>query len=189
MTNGQIAIRHRVETAPVQKKPLEILGGTHAYFTRGLAAPMDIDSNKVGSQKKQKLQPYDRHLKNFEYGRALDAALETLNPIIIHSLIAELIHRSSLHVALRDRDESRLLPLLTHCHKYILDARFSAEVAAAMGAVVDSYGAVLCECWELGDIVGKIRDKIKMEAGVVRVFNSSLGMLESFYEMEAAVGR
>ena len=79
----------------------------------------------VAAIKSQKLQPYDKYLRSFEYSRALNAALESKNPVVIYSLLDELYHRRGLEMALSDRNDQDLFPVLNFIQKQINNPRFS----------------------------------------------------------------
>ena len=64
-------------------------------------------------------------MKQFEYSKALNAALESKNPIVIYSLLDELYHRRGLEMALENRNDEELLPVLNYLQKQINNPRFS----------------------------------------------------------------
>jgi U3 small nucleolar RNA-associated protein 15 len=76
MAGGLLSIRQRVvksaeeQTRRAQKEQAH--GGTYKYFVRGQKAAAEGDFI-VESQKKRRLREYDRYLKVFQYGNALDA--------------------------------------------------------------------------------------------------------------------
>ena len=54
----------------------------------------------IPAQKRARLKPYDKMLKQFRHREALDAALGMNDPIIVTSLIEELASRNALNSAL-----------------------------------------------------------------------------------------
>jgi U3 small nucleolar RNA-associated protein 15 len=85
-----------------------------------------VDDMVVAKGRKPKLLPYDKFLKTFEYASALDSAMATHDPIIITSILRELIARDGLTSALAGRTEDALEPILLFVVKYIADPRFSS---------------------------------------------------------------
>lgn len=76
-------------------------------------AVMQTDFDLVESERQVRLKAYEKHLKSFSYQKALDAALKTMNPVVVITLLEELIRRSGLTIALSGRDEKSLEPLLS----------------------------------------------------------------------------
>lgn len=74
---------------------------------------------------------------------ALDAALHTYRPDVVHSMLDELAARGGLHAALAGRDAASLLPLLRHLKKYITDPRHSSSLAGVAARVLDLYAPVV----------------------------------------------
>lgn len=74
---------------------------------------------------------------------ALDAALATRRPDVVHAMLDELSARGGLHTALAGRDAAGLLPLLRHLAKYIADPRHSAALAGVAGQLLDIYAPVV----------------------------------------------
>jgi U3 small nucleolar RNA-associated protein 15 len=58
-------------------------------------------------------------LKSFQYSDALDAALETKDYRIIVSILDELNHRDGLAMALSNRDDQGLIPILKFIIKHL----------------------------------------------------------------------
>lgn len=74
---------------------------------------------------------------------ALDAALHTHRPDVIHSMLDELAARGGLHAALAGRDAASLLPLLRHLRKYITDPRHSSSLSGVAARILDLYAPVV----------------------------------------------
>jgi U3 small nucleolar RNA-associated protein 15 len=70
---------------------------------------------------------------------ALDAALATQRPEIVHSMLEELASRAGLHAALAGRSPQQLLPLLRHLSRHITDPRHSQVLAGVAARVLDLY--------------------------------------------------
>lgn len=75
------------------------------------------------------LQPYDKLLRAFKYFDALDEVLKRpFNPVVIVSMLDELVHRDGVRSALANRDENTLEPLLVFLHKYISNPKYSSRL-------------------------------------------------------------
>lgn len=44
-------------------------------------------------QRKQRLKPYDSALRKFRYHDALDSALTSRNPVVVVTVLEEMMHR------------------------------------------------------------------------------------------------
>jgi U3 small nucleolar RNA-associated protein 15 len=82
-------------------------------------------------------------LKAFQYGPALNAALQSGNPSIVVSLIDELIQRSGLRQALHNRDDASLEPILRFVVKYIANPSYSTYMADLALMLLEIYTPVI----------------------------------------------
>lgn len=82
MSNGIVSIRRRRLLAVAQQgsKSSELRGGTQKFFMRGANATPDPDDYAVVVRETKRLQPFDKSLKAFRYGDALDEALASKRP-------------------------------------------------------------------------------------------------------------
>ena len=74
-SNGILAIKNmpiKQKTEIIQK----IRGGTVAHFKRGSAYKGEEEDISISYSRIKRLAPYDRYLKSFQYGAALDSVLE-----------------------------------------------------------------------------------------------------------------
>lgn len=108
---AQIAARKAAMEATSQRV---VSGGTYKFYTRGKNAKPDTSDYQVRRTKKIKLQQYDKYLKEFSYGDALDSALGTREPGVITALLEEMVARGddALKAALGGRNDVRLEPLM-----------------------------------------------------------------------------
>ena len=82
-------------------------------------------------------------MKNFEYKRALNAALESRNPEIILSLVEELVERDALCIALANRDEDEVVKLLDFLHWKLPDHRYAPVLLEVARITLDMYSGVI----------------------------------------------
>jgi U3 small nucleolar RNA-associated protein 15 len=121
MQSGLLSIRKRiVKTAEIASKEKEKLrGGSAAFFNRH-SSLIPEDATVVVSERSQKMKSYDKFLKGFRYGEALDATLVSpIQAAVVQSMLDELFHRDAIRLALSGRDESSLEPILGFIHKFI----------------------------------------------------------------------
>lgn len=144
----------------------------------------------VEGLRKQRLQKYDKFLKSFQYSACLDSVLEApQNPVIVISVIQELVHRSGIKIALVNRDDKSLIPLLKFLLKYIIHPRYNPTLVPLLNMVlgtilplsIDIYGHLLRHSFEACQLLDKIKLKVRQEVRVVRNFNNCLGMLDTVF--------
>ena len=130
-TDGTLALRHRaakVEEMVREAKSTRLLrGGTYRYFMRGQAAGAAgadvVAPVGAGGAKRRRLAGHDRHLRAFEYGAALDAAIASNDAVVATSVLEELAARGGLRAALERRDEDRLAPVLAFLVRHVSNPR------------------------------------------------------------------
>jgi len=76
------------------------------------------------TNKKQKLQKYETSMKNFQYKKSLNQALEQQNPEVVCTLLEELIQRDALELALANRSPDELMSLVQFIQWKISDYRY-----------------------------------------------------------------
>jgi hypothetical protein len=70
--------------------------GVCRYFMRGQSSKAGASDLKIAAQRRAHLAPFDRKLKSFRLGDALDAALHTHRPEVNLSLLSQTHSRSLL---------------------------------------------------------------------------------------------
>lgn len=101
----------------------------------GLKATFEGET-KVTKERRKKLSDWDRMLKNFRYGDALDSVLrKDVTPATTFALMEELVRRDGLAIALANRHDVSLEPVLSFLVKHVTDARYctlAADVASVL---------------------------------------------------------
>lgn len=101
----------------------------------GLRATFEGET-KVTKERRKKLSEWDRMLKNFRYGDALDSVMRRdVTPATAFALMEELIRRDGLAIALANRTDVSLEPVLSFLVKHITDPRYcvlAADVASVL---------------------------------------------------------
>ncbi|TPX49459.1 hypothetical protein SeMB42_g01569 [Synchytrium endobioticum] len=186
MNNGLLSIRQRV----VKTKDLladqssttsmRLRGGTKAYFERG-ANPLKANPNDllVESQKFKRLRPYDRYLRKFQYGNALDVALSgNVEVVVVVSLLDELMLRDGLLIALSRRDDVSLEPIIKFLAKNILNPRYSVLLIDVVNVVLDLYEGVVEQSPVITDLLFRLRKSINEELKVQRDLYKLQGLMD-----------
>jgi len=91
---------------------------------------------KVSKERRRKLTEWDRMLKSFRYGDALDSVMRgDVTPATAFALMDELIRRDGLPIALANRTDLTLEPVLSFLVKHITHPRYSilaADIASVL---------------------------------------------------------
>lgn len=166
MADGMLSVKQRVvkraDALAEKRREATMRGGTYRYFLRGKSSTPAAEDIQVGSKRRVRLQPYEAFLKKFQYTNALNAALETRQPIIISSLIDELLQRDGLGIALSGRDEVALEPLVAFVAKYITHPRFSAQLIHLCNLLFGACAVLLSLCFVdvVDDVVVVVADDV-----------------------------
>jgi len=162
-----------------EEKKKTLRGGTTSFFLRGANATASHDDVKVDVGKKQRLQPHDAFLKKFQYKEALDAALQTHNPNIIVSLLEELLQRGSLPLALANRDDRGLEPVLRFLYKQIANPPFTSLLVDVTNIVLDLYTSSLGQSIVIDELFVKLKEQTQNEAILQQQLQQLLGSISA----------
>ncbi|RUP43652.1 WD40-repeat-containing domain protein [Jimgerdemannia flammicorona] len=193
MTGGLLSIRQRqvraTEIATRQVEEDYIQGGTYKYFVRGQNNVGAQDDFKVESKRKKRLQNYDRFLRGFQYGNALDVVLRTNQPAIITvSLFQELIHRDGLRQALSGRDDISLEPIVQFLVTHVNNPKYTNLLIDVANVVIDMYSPVLGQSQFIDELFHRLCDKVKQEINFQKELVKVVGALEMVFAKSGGGG-
>ncbi|KAI8853335.1 WD40-repeat-containing domain protein [Chytridium lagenaria] len=183
MASGLLSIRHRMlkteDIAKAQRNNDELKGGTYKFFQRGAAfKPTDTDV-RVEGRRRKRFTTYDKLLRGFEYGKALDSVLETKQPpVIVVSLLEELSYRNGLRMALGGRDDIALEPIARFLVKYITNPRYSRLLMVVANTILDMYSQVIGQSTIIDELFIRLKRKIHAELELQQKFLACIGQLE-----------
>ena len=138
MSDGSLSIRTRTGAVRKAGVPIEFVtpsydallagagsGGQVYKSMEGLKGSYLEGETKVSKERKRKLTEWDKMLKNFRYGDALDSVLrKDVTPATGFALLEELIRRDGLPIALANRDDISLEPVLSFLVKHVTNPRY-----------------------------------------------------------------
>jgi U3 small nucleolar RNA-associated protein 15 len=191
-TDSMLSIRTRlVKVADIlQEKKLSniIKSGSYRYFLRGQTstrvtyvdgvATTDNGDVVVKRGKKQKLQEYDKAFKAFKYAEALDSSLQTHDPVIVVSVLQELVLRDGISIALANRNEETLLPILLFLIKYIQNPKYTNFLLDICAIFLDMYSSILGQSNRIDTLVKRLSMKIANEVSVSKDLLQLQGVLD-----------
>lgn len=184
MSDGTMSIRRRtqkmdeVSQLKQEKTRRAIHPSSARYLVRGQSAAAMPTDFKVEAPRKVKLRSYEALLRRFRYGDALDAALETHNPIIVVSMLEELANRNGLLRAVGGRDESGLQPLLHFLLRYFNNPRYCSMLYDTVHAVLDEYSNVLGQSKVIDSLIRQLQRKLRLEVRAQEEMMQVSGALE-----------
>ncbi|KAG9042683.1 hypothetical protein FS837_010504 [Tulasnella sp. UAMH 9824] len=170
---------------------LEKIGEPEYLSQRPATKPKgDPDEAKLAKEHRQKLTEYDKLLKQFKYGEALDAVLVPgTSAVTFFSLLQELVYREGLRAALSGRDDVLLEPVLQMLTKYIADTRWGPLACEVAGVLLDIYSSVVGLSTvidhELAQLRGKVQAELRLQKDVSQL-RGALDMLMCSAVLSAA---
>lgn len=183
--NGTILVCQKgIPIQTLKRTNHEPSAGTFAFFTRGMNAdPTNGDTVVATSNgtnnKKRKLAKYDVALKQFRYSDALDEALATRIPRTVVAVLEELGKRQGLTIALSNRDEETLEPILSFIVRYITRPRFSALLIGVTNILINIYSEVTGQSEMIDELFAKLQNQISDELRTQKVLFRVVGQLEA----------
>lgn len=181
--SGYMTIRRRQVTKEESDKNRMEQSRLRTYQSFLPSNPIVEEDGVIHRKRMQSLQEYDRLLKGFQYGNALDAALrKRLPPSTIIGLIQELIRRRGLQAALSGRDDLTLEPVLKFLLKNITNPRHASILCDVTNMVIDIYGSVSGQSPVIGNLMGRLERKVRQEVN----FHSDLLAVQGQLEMVLA---
>lgn len=166
------------DTLGEQRSLAAMSGGSFRFFMRGKSSHALEDDFQVSSGSKAKLKPYETFLKKFQYQAALDAALETRDPVVVVSLMEELRLRDGLNIALDGRDETTLELLVAFVAKHITHPRYSAQLIGIADRVFDLYAPLLGRSIAIDRLFLRLQFRIQQEIKLGKQLRALQGGLD-----------
>lgn len=159
--------------------------GTRRYFERGAYAKPHEDDVIIGGKPLKAMKPYDRYLRSFSHGRALEAAAKTKDPAVVVSVIEELASRKALSNAMESCSEEAIEHQLFVIKKNIDLPVYTGRMIALLNILLDARGGGFGEGEPRDDLVIQILKKVRKLVELGR----SLTQLEGMLQMLTTVSR
>ncbi len=187
--DGTLITRLRYERPPMSyednddeddnERNLEAVTGAKRKFYKGAgSAILKTDDEMIESERRIRLKPYEKQLKKFNYQKALDSALRTHNPLVVVTVLEELLRRSGLTIALSDRDETTLEPLLSFTARYVSHPRYAKLILQVVHRMMDLYAGVLGKSDAIDELFLKLQRQVKAEVAFQRLAMKVVGSLD-----------
>eukprot|EP00055_Hartaetosiga_balthica_P006278 m.19457 g.19457 ORF g.19457 m.19457 type:complete len:349 (+) comp5121_c0_seq2:1159-2205(+) len=164
--------------------------GSRKYFLRGQSRkPVAIDY-KVPVARKRRLRPHDVHLKSFRYSDALDSVMnESSGALMKASVIYELVQREGMVVALSNRDDASLEPILSFVVKYITHPRYTKLLANVAQIILDIYAPGIGRSVYIDKLFKTLSVKLDAELRLLRDMEELAGAIDALIACNSVTNR
>ncbi|AAS50727.1 ABL044Cp [Eremothecium gossypii ATCC 10895] len=126
-----------------------------------------------------RLRLFEKKLNQFKWAEALDSAfVPGMAKELTLTVLQELRKRGKIRVALYDRDETSLEPLLNWCLKGLEDTRSAPVVADWIAVVLEMYATIIERSPVLEEMVVALRNKVRQEIHKCKEAQKIQGMLQ-----------
>ena len=179
-TSGSVLVRMRGPNIEARKRRHDPRAGTYSFFQRGMNVNADVSDYLVQSfGKKRKLRSFDVALKQFRYNDALDNALATRRPRDVISVLEELGRRRGLIVALSNRDEEMLEPILSFTIRYINRPHFTSLLIGIAHKLINIYGNVAGQSEVIDELFVKLKIQVRNECNAQKSIVRLVGQMDA----------
>lgn len=182
---GTVIVRQMGPSAIQRKRTGEPTAGTFAFFTRGMNVDATAGDHIVdgsNANKKRKLAKFDLALKQFRYADALDEALGTRIPQSVVAVLEELGKRRGLTIALSNRDEESLEPILAFTVRYVSRPQFASLLIGVANKLIDIYADVAGQSETIDELFVKLKVQVSDEVRMQKTLLRLVGQLDASLE-------
>ncbi|KAJ3068827.1 snoRNA-binding rRNA-processing protein [Podochytrium sp. JEL0797] len=189
MAGGLLSIRQRVvktqEVVGAMQSRAKANGGTLRHFRRGAVAQAQVGDVVVERAKSARLHEWDNLLKKFNHAKALDVVLgagrggRRASPVMVVSVLDELIHRGMLVVALGARDDVGLEPVTQFILEHVANPKLTNTLVHVAEVIMDMYAPVIGQSVLIDELFLKLRVHVDKEMTLQEDLIKTLGLLES----------
>lgn len=127
----------------------------------------------------KKLRPFEKDLNAFRWSDALNNALQDgIEKEITVTCLEELKKKGKIQIALSNRDETSLEPILTWCLKSIDDPRNVNIITVYVSCILEMYDALISRKPILEELILNLLKKVDIEIKKSQDAERIIGMLE-----------
>lgn len=151
--------------------------GSRRYFDRGAFSKADDEDVVVDFKRQGTGASYDRFLRSFSYGKALEAAVKTKDSAIVVSVIEELASRKALRNALVGCSDEAVEEQLQLILRNIDLPAYTARLTQLLNVILDVHGKDFGQGEFADELLNRIFSKVKDEVKIGRQLNRLQGSL------------
>lgn len=181
LASGLLSIRTRKTEPKVKQGVKQEKSGNFARMMRGAEYHGELEHAVLSdkTQKKKKLNTFEKHINAFRWSDALDAAFAhgvSIEQTV--TVLEELRRRGKVLISLQGRDEESLEPILKWAIKSVQDTRCVSIIADWIGCIVDLYGGMIDRSPVLESLILQLMTRIRNEVDKAKEAQRIEGMLE-----------
>ncbi|XP_077989394.1 U3 small nucleolar RNA-associated protein 15 homolog [Glandiceps talaboti] len=189
MADGLLSIQHRKTESTQEEKGIKssTKSKNYRYFLQHKPVYRPVqDDLVVKHDRRERLAKYDKHLKKFEYSKALDTVLSdkmmrSKSPGVIVSVFQELIRRNGLRIAVSGRDEKWLQLMLSFLYKHITSGKYTNTLLDVTNLVIEIYSSIVSQSPELVTQFESLHNKIDKELKYQESLFEVMGVLDVIF--------
>lgn len=132
----------------------------------------------VRKKKFRKYKNYDRALRQFEYKKALNIALESKDILTVHSVLEELWRRDGLDIAFGGRNSMELKPLLQYLIYSLGHPHLTQTALHCTALLIDSYQSIVGLSSDTDYLFEKLADIIDHQVAVHKILLKVQGSVD-----------
>ncbi|GAA5982644.1 hypothetical protein JCM5350_002134 [Sporobolomyces pararoseus] len=202
MSDGSLSIRTRTGATRKAGVPIEYVTPSYDAILAGAGAGGNVYTGssameglksvsngeiKVSKERKRKLTEWDKMLKNFRYGDALDSVMrKDVTPATSFALMEELIHRDGLSIALANRDDISLEPVLSFLVKHVTNPRYCSLATDVANQLIEIYTTALGLSPLIDTLFTRLRRKVDDELEFQKELTKVRGALDMIFSISQA---
>lgn len=133
----------------------------------------------LSKTKKRRLTKFDKLLKTFSYADALDEALNTRDPQSVLAVLEELGKRKGLLIALSNRDEETLEPILAFITMFIARPQYSSVLIGVAHLLCDIYSSVLGQSDVIDEYFTRLQTYVQQECNSQKTLLQIVGQIDA----------
>ncbi|GAA6009957.1 hypothetical protein JCM11491_000880 [Sporobolomyces phaffii] len=200
LSDGSLSIRTRTGATRKQGVPVEFVTPSYDAILAGAGAGGNVYTGqaameglksiegeiKVAKDRRRKLTQWDKLLKNFRYGDALDSVLgRDVTPATTFALLDELVHRDGLAIALANRDDISLEPVLSFLVKHVTNPRYCSLATDVANQLIEIYTSAL----GLSPLIDTLFTRLRRKVGEELEFHKELTQVRGALDMVFAISQ
>lgn len=171
LNNGEVILFTKEST----KKHQPHTTSSARYFFQGKNQTHDKPSELT---KKKREDAYSHYLRQFKFSEALDAALASNNEQTIMTIMREILYRGGMKIALSNRDETTLEPLMTFLINALPNPNNTKILVEIITEVMEVYTKDLGKSVVIDDMFFKMQQRLEKEIELNKSMQELLGEID-----------
>lgn len=182
--SGELLVSQRQLKHAAQPKQYHAMsmmrGNTKRYYNRGANSTPNDHDIIIPKHRSIRYTEYDNYLRKFQYNAALNTALNTKRVNLIYSVFNELIDRNGLIIALSNRDESTLAPILEYIINNINNVLYTTLLVDISHIILDIYTVALGQSPAIDQLIMSLKSAVLQQTELMKSMYTIQGQLDIY---------